>query len=327
MMLNFLADKPVTFWFPEQASTFAAKIDFLYWAILWISLVFFIPIVIAMIMFMIKYRQRPGYKGDPHALHNTPLEITWTVVPTFIVVWIFWEGASGYLDMMRVPDNAHKISVYGQKWLWSFKYENGGESNDLHVPVGTDIKMVMESKDVLHSFYIPSFRVKRDVVPGRKTFLWFHAIKEGKYDLFCTEYCGDNHSTMKAKVIVESPEKYEKFLIEANKEPEDIVERGKWLYERNACKGCHYAGNQGTSGPGPSYNGTWGKPVPLAKGGEVKFDEEYVRTSIMDPSAAARKGYEGAAAMPSYKGRLKAEQVDAIIEFIKSLESVPPPAK
>ncbi len=324
MMPIFLADQNATFWFPEQASSFASRIDFLYDAILWISIVFFIPIVVAMVYFMVKFRARPGYKGSPEALHNTPLEITWTVVPTFIVVWIFWEGAIGYLEMMRIPDDAISVNVNARKWIWGFKYANGGESDVLHLPVNTNIKIVMQSNDVLHSFFIPAFRAKRDVVPGRYTYMWFRPTKEGTYDLFCTEYCGDNHSTMKTKVIVESSEKFTSFLAQAVKEPEDIVERGKWLYERKACKGCHYAGEQGATGPGPSYNGSWGKTVPLAVGGEVKFDENYVTESILNPQAKARKGFENAAAMPSYKGQLKDDQIEAIIAFMKSLETAPP---
>ncbi|AMV34004.1 Cytochrome c oxidase subunit 2 precursor [Pirellula sp. SH-Sr6A] len=328
MNFTFLADEAAGFWFPPAASTFAKQVDFLYMAILWISILFFVPIVIAMLYFMVKFRQRPGYKGSPEALHNTPLEITWTVVPTFIVVWIFWEGMIGFLDMTRMPDDTVDVAVTAVKWNWSFKYkQNGAESTVLYLPVGKDIKLTMQSKDVLHSFFVPAFRAKRDVVPGRYQYMWFHPTKEGIYDLFCTEYCGDNHSTMITKVEVMSDEKYAAKLAELVKEPEDIVERGKWLYERKACKGCHYAGTEGAKGPGPSYNGSWGKQVPLADGREVKFDENFVRESILNPAAAHRKGYETASAMPSYKGQLKDEQIDALIAFIQSLETVGTPAK
>jgi len=322
-MPAFFADVNKSFWFPEQASTFAPQIDFLYDVILWISILFFVPIVVAMIYFMVKYRERPGYRGSTEALHNTTLEITWSVVPTFIVVWIFWEGAVGYLNMQRLPNNTEDVKVTAKKWVWSFKYKNGAESDKLHLVVGKDAKMIMRSDDVLHSFFIPAFRVKRDVVPGRYNYMWFKPTVEGTFDLFCTEYCGDNHSRMNTKVTVESEDAYNNFLTESVKEPEDLVERGKWLYERKACKGCHYAGTEGAQGPGPSYNGAWGKPVPLASGGEVNFDENYVSESILNPIAKARKGYEGASAMPSYKGQLKEEQIEALTAFIKSLESTP----
>ena len=327
MISAFFADINKTFWFPEQASTFAKQIDFMYDAILWISIIFFVPIVIAMIYFMVKFRMRPGYRGSTEALHNTTLEITWSVVPTFIVVWIFWEGTVGYLKMQTLPPDTEDIKVTAKKWDWNFKYKNGAENPELHLPIGRDVKVIMRSDDVLHSFFIPAFRVKRDVVPGRYTYMWFQPTVEGTFDLFCSEYCGDNHSRMIAKVFVHNEEGYAKFLAEAIKEPEDIVARGKWLYERKACKGCHYAGTDGAQGPGPAYNGSWGKPVPLAAGGERLFDENYVSDSILNPILQARKGYETAAAMPSYKGQLKEEQIDAIAAYIKSLQSATPPKK
>ena len=327
MIPSFLADINDTFWFPKQASTFARQIDFLYDVILWISILFFIPIVVAMVYFMVKYRQRPGYKGSPHALHNTVLEVTWSVVPTFIVVWIFWEGMVGYLDMMRMPEDTEDVKVTAKKWVWNFKYKNGAESDKFYLQLKRDTKLIMRSEDVLHAFFVPAFRAKRDIVPGRYNYMWFNATMEGTFDLFCAEYCGDNHSGMISKAIVLSEEEYNKKLTELAKEPDDIVERGKWLYERKACKGCHYAGKEGAQGPGPSYNGTWGKSVPLAIGGEATFDDNYVAESILNPGAKARKGYQNAPAMPSYKGQLKTEQIEAIIEFIKSLQTAEPPKK
>lgn len=334
-MSFFLADKVAPYaWFPEGASSFAPQVDFLFTVILWICVVFFVPIVIAMGYFMWVYRERPGYRGSPEALHNTAIEITWTVVPTIIVVWVFWEGAMGYLDMARIPKGTVDVNVTAKKWQWAFKYENGGEHEVIPVenssvkelpllvlPVDRDIKIIMRSDDVLHSFYIPAFRAKRDVVPGRYNYMWFHTTKEGLYDLFCTEYCGDNHSQMNAKVKVVSQEEYQKALEKAIQEPEDPLERGKLLYKRQGCSTCHNAGAEGASGPGPSYNGSWGKPVPLESGSEVVFDENYVRESILNPQAEARKGYGKASPMNSYAGKLKYDQIDALITFIKSLEN------
>ncbi|MFO0012459.1 MAG: cytochrome c oxidase subunit II [Planctomycetota bacterium] len=323
-----LADKvPDYAWFPTGASNFVPQVDFLFWAIMWISAAFFIPIVIAMGYFMWKYRDRPGYRGSPEALHNTPLEITWTVIPTAIVVWIFWEGAVGYLDMTRIPKGTVDVQVNAKKWAWNFKYSNGGEDSILCIPVNKDVKLIMRSEDVLHSFYIPSFRAKRDVVPGRYSYMWFRPTKEGIYDLFCTEYCGDNHSGMITKVQVVSDEEYAKFLEKAIREPEDPLERGKLLYKRKGCATCHNAAKEGANGPGPSYNGSWGKTVPLESGSEVAFDENYVRESILNPTAKKRKGYGAASPMNSYAGQLKDEQIDALITFIKSLENEAPPAK
>jgi cytochrome c oxidase subunit 2 len=334
-MSFFLADQVAPYaWFPEGASSFAPQVDFLFTVILWICIVFFVPIVIAMGYFMWVYRERPGYRGSPEALHNTAIEITWTVVPTIVVVWVFWEGAMGYLDMARIPKGTVDVNVTAKKWQWAFKYENGGEHEVIPVenssvnelpllvlPVDRDIKMIMRSDDVLHSFYIPAFRVKRDVVPGRYNYMWFHTTKEGLYDLFCTEYCGDNHSQMNAKVKVVSQEEYKKALEKAIQEPEDPLERGRLLYKRQGCSTCHNAGAEGANGPGPSYNGSWGKPVQLESGSEVAFDENYVRESILNPQAKARKGYGKASPMNSYAGKLKDDQIDALITFIKSLEN------
>ena len=334
--MNFiLADKVQPFaWFPDGASSFSPQVDFLFTVIMWICVIFFVPIVIAMGYFMWAFRERPGYRGSPEALHNNLIEITWTVVPTIIVVWIFWEGAMGYLDMSRIPKGTIDVNVTAKKWQWAFKYENGGEHevaavegsvvNELPLlvlPVDRDIKMIMRSDDVLHSFYIPAFRAKRDVVPGRYNYLWFHTTKEGTYDLFCTEYCGDNHSQMLAKVKVVSEAEYQQALAKAIQEPEDPLERGKLLYKRQGCSTCHNAGSEGASGPGPSYNGSWGKKVTLETGNEVDFDENYVRESILNPQAKARKGYGKASPMNSYAGKLKDEQIDALITFIKSLEN------
>jgi cytochrome c oxidase subunit 2 len=334
-MSFFLADQVAPYaWFPEGASSFAPQVDFLFTVILWICIVFFVPIVIAMGYFMWVYRERPGYRGSPEALHNTAIEITWTVVPTIVVVWVFWEGAMGYLDMARIPKGTVDVNVTAKKWQWAFKYENGGEHDVIPVenssvkelpllvlPVNRDIKMIMRSDDVLHSFYIPAFRAKRDVVPGRYNYMWFHTTKEGLYDLFCTEYCGDNHSQMNAKVKVVSQEEYKKALDKAIQEPEDPLARGQLLYKRQGCSTCHNAGAEGASGPGPSYNGSWGKPVQLESGAEVAFDENYVRESILNPQAKARKGYGKASPMNSYAGKLKDDQIDALITFIKSLEN------
>jgi cytochrome c oxidase subunit 2 len=234
-----LADANKTFWFPEQASTFAAEVDSFFYFILWLSVFFFVLIVGGMAYFIWKYRERPGYRGNPEAEHNTPLEITWTVLPTFIVIYIFVRGAAGYLNMSRAPAETLDIQVQAQKWAWTFTYPNGAVSPELHLPIDQPAKMVMRSSDVIHSFFVPAFRAKSDVVPGRYNLMWFQPTKEGTYDLLCTEYCGDKHSEMLAKVTVHSKEAYEKWVTDAAKPPEDPVEHGKWIYERYGCKSCH----------------------------------------------------------------------------------------
>jgi cytochrome c oxidase subunit 2 len=268
---------------------------------------------------MWKYRDRPGYKGDPEALHNNALEIFWTVVPTFIVVWIFARGTVGYLDMAKPPEaDLLEIKVQAQKWAWSFEYPNGAIDVHLHIPRDRPVKLIMRSDDVLHSLFIPAFRAKTDIVPGRYNVMWFQATKDGEYDLFCTEYCGDKHSEMLAKVFVTENAEYEKWVANAAKPPEAPVEHGKWLYERRGCKSCHSI--DGTKVIGPSFKGTWGKDVPLAAGSPVAFDENYVRESVLEPQAKSRDGYQSASAMPSYQGRLKEKEIMALAEYMKSLK-------
>jgi len=165
--------------FPEPASTFAADVDWLYWVLFWLSMFFFVGICIATVWFCVIFRKRPGYVGNPDALHNNALEITWTVIPSFIVVWIFGQGVVGFLDMMNPPKGTEDINVMAQQWAWSFTYPNGAISaEELHLPVNRPVKMIMRSNDVLHAFYIPAFRCKQDVVPGRYTYLWFHPLME-----------------------------------------------------------------------------------------------------------------------------------------------------
>jgi cytochrome c oxidase subunit II len=192
------------FWLPRQGSTGAARVDSLFHAITWISICFFALIVSLLAVFLWKYRSRPGHTSQPSPTHNTPLEITWTVLPVLIVVWIFWEGFTGFIDLATPPDNAYEVQVLGQKWNWTFTYPNGVVSPDLHVPVDTDVRLVMTSQDVIHSLYVPDFRIKRDVVPGRYEKAWFHATDTGDYQLYCAEYCGTQHSSMLAKVVVQS---------------------------------------------------------------------------------------------------------------------------
>lgn len=228
-----------SFWFPPQASTFAKDVDSLYMYIGYISAFFFVVVVAAMVWFSIKYRRRPGYEGDSTALHNNALEIFWTVVPTIIVVWIFAEGVKGYMDMMTPPAQTIDVNVTARKWGWTFQYPNGAISDKLHVPINKASKMRLRSEDALHAFYVPAFRCKTDVVPGRVTYAWFQPIMEGTFDLFCAEYCGDEHSNMITTVTVHSEESYQNWLKEAAKPPENIVAHGQWLYERQGCKGCH----------------------------------------------------------------------------------------
>ena len=317
-----LADINETFWFPPKASTFAEETDLFYMYIMWISLFFFILIVGAMTYFTIAFRRRPGYRGDSRALHNNALEITWTVIPTLIVIWIFARGVYGYMDMVRPPADTIDINVTARKWDWSFQYPNGAISDTLHVPNNRAIRLKMRSMDVLHAFYVPAFRTKADLVPGRVVTLWFQPIKEGIYDLFCAEYCGDQHSEMikQQGVFVTSQEEYEKWLAEAAKPPTHPVAHGYWLYQRRGCKSCHST-EPDKRIVGPSFAGSYGTNVQTSAGESVAFDENYIRESILNPQAKFRAGYEKASQMPSFQGQLTEEELTALTAFLQAMKN------
>jgi cytochrome c oxidase subunit II len=314
-----IAEHQGTFWFAPAASTFAEETDSFFMILLYISAFFFVIVVGAMVFFAVRYRRRPGYEGNPDALHNNFLEITWTVIPTLIVCWIFVRGVEGYMDMVTPPPETIDINVTAAKWNWSFAYPNGAESNELHVPIGKAVRLRMRSTDVLHSFYVPAFRTKQDVVPGRVSVVWFEPTMEGEFNLFCTEYCGDNHSEMLARVVVHSQEGFARKLEELNQHPEAPVAHGEWLYERKGCKGCH-AIEPGKVVIGPSFAGSWDKEFRDVSGAGVKFDEEYFIESLEYPQAKMKPEFAKASQMPSYKGRLKPKEIDALMAMVKALE-------
>lgn len=315
-----LADKHATFWFPPAASTFAKDVDWLYMAILYISAFFFVGVVATMIVFVIKFRRRPGYEGDSRALHNNALEITWTVIPSLIVCWIFAEGVNGYMDMMTPPAETIDINVTARQWDWSFQYPNGAISDQLHIPNNQAIRLNMRSEDVLHSFYVPAFRAKADVVPGRVIEMWFQPIMEGEFDLFCAEYCGDLHSGMIKRhgVVVHDQAGYDAWLAEASKPPVNPVAHGFWLYKRLGCASCHST-IEGKSIVGPSFAKSYGKSFKTVKGTDIKFDQQYIRQSILEPQGEIREGYQNASQMPSFQGKVNEEQLSALTAFLQAL--------
>ncbi len=302
---------------PVRASTFATGVDWVWDLILGISLLFFVLIIGLMILFIFQYRAREGHESAPTPSHNTRLEVIWTVIPTIIVGIIFFFGFRGYMDMAVVPRGAYSINVLAQRWSWQFQYPNGHVDNELHVPVDRPVKLVMTSDDVIHGFYVPAFRVKRDIVPGRYNTTWFEATEPGEYDIFCAEYCGTGHSDMLSKVIVHKKGDFEKWLSEAA----DLLgtmtpaEAGEWLYNARGCKQCHTI--DGAARIGPTFKGDFGTERALKDGSKVTVDENYIRRSILDPQSQIAAGFEPV--MPTYKGRVTDEEITMIIEFLKSL--------
>lgn len=305
--------------FPKPTSTNAGSVDDLFYFILAVSVVFFAIIVAAMIIFIVKYRHRPGVSPQPSPSHNNLLEVGWSVVPGLFLGVIFYWGFTSYLDMRQSPDNSYEIQVTAKKWTWSFTYPNGHVDNDLHVPIDKPVRLVMTSDDVIHSLYIPSFRLKMDVIPGRYTSTWFEANTVGDFVLFCAEYCGTQHSQMLARVVVHPSGEFDTWLENAANFMDKMTpeEAGKTLYTRRGCVQCHSV--DGSAKTGPSFLDAYGSLQAMADGTQVEIDENYIRESILEPQAKIRAGYKPV--MPTYQGQLKNEEIAALIAYIKSLSN------
>ncbi len=309
------------FWMPERASTVAGQVDFLFNFILIVSIVFFLLIVSLITFFVLRYRRTRDRDAEESAHHNTALELTWSLIPFALLVVIFAFGFKYYLNMTVPPQNSIQIGVHAQRWAWSFTYPNGYTDANLHVPVNTPVDLTLTAEDVIHSLFIPAFRVKKDVVPGRYNKAWFEATRTGEYTVYCAEYCGRSHSDMLAKVIVHEPGGYEKWLEEAANWIDKLApaEAGERLYTSLGCLACHSI--DGGVRVGPTFKGLFGHPVPLRGGGEAVADENYIRESILDPATKVVAGFEPV--MPTYKGRIKDKEITAIIEYLKTLPATP----
>lgn len=327
---------------PPPMSTLAGEVDKLYNFIYWVSVVSFVLITGFMVLYVVKYRRRPGVKPVPTG-HNTVLEIAWTFSPLILLAYLFHAGFQGYMRSAVAPVDALEIRVRGMQWSWEFEYPNGTVvMNELQVPVDRPVKLIMSSSDVVHSFYIPEFRIKRDVVPGMYTSLWFQATEETQdtpITVFCAEYCGaavgtvdgtvetgrnSNHATMLASLSVVSNEKFEEFLREgpppppecAGQEPEEVAKCwGEALYKKNGCNACHST-EPGVNAPAPTWAGLWGSERTFTDGTTVTADENYIADSIRSPQAKIVEGF-GGVNMPPF--RLPERQVDAIIAYMRSL--------
>ena len=307
-------------WVPEVASNLASKVDAVIWFITVISLVFFILISIFLVYFAIRYRKRQENEETPYITGSHVLETIWTIIPSILLIVIFVYGFVVYKDMRTPPEDSLEVTVIGRQWLWQFKYNNGKTTlNELYIPEGRPIKLVMTSEDVLHSFFVPAFRVKQDLVGGMYTYLWFTPTKNGTYELFCAEYCGTGHSAMLGKVIVMSPQEYEKW--EKGEEEKAVAslppaELGKQLYTQRGCNACHSI--DGSSLVGPTWKGLYGHEVVLQDGTKVTADENYIREAILEPQAKMVKGF--GPVMPSFKGVISDDEISDLIAYIKTLK-------
>ena len=308
---------------PEQASSIAPRVDALYFYLIGISAFFSLLIFTLVVYFAVRYRRRSEDEPPPPPMRDDlRLEIAWIVVPLVLVMIAFFWGASVYFAMARTPENALEIFVVGRQWMWKFQHPDGQrEINQLHVPLGRPVKLMLASEDVIHSFLIPAFRVKHDVVPGYYTTLWFEATKTGRFHLFCAEYCGTQHAGMVGQVVVLEPNQYEAWLSggvagpSAVAAPEgSLAGRGQKLFQDLGCQTCHQLDRQGI---GPMLTGLFGKNQKLQSGQSIAVDESYLRESIVNPHAKIVAGFQPV--MPPYQGRINEEQLMELIAYIKSL--------
>jgi cytochrome c oxidase subunit 2 len=300
--------------FPEQASTIAPEVDHLLYFLLGVTVFFTLLIFGAIFVFAVRYRRR-SEQEVPHSTHTgMTLEIIWSAIPFGLTMIMFTWGASIFFKESRPPDGAMEIYVVGKQWMWKLEHLEGRrEINELHIPVGRPIKLTMTSEDVIHSFFVPAFRTKSDVVPGRYSTTWFEATKTGKYHLFCAEYCGTRHSGMIGWVYVMEPQDYQAWL-SGGTGSGSLADAGEKLFVELGCINCH---KPDSSGRCPSLVGVFGSEVALAGGGRVKADEAYIRESILQPSAKVVATYQPI--MPTFQGVVTEEGILELVEYVKRL--------
>ena len=313
---------------PLQGTQIASAWDDLYIFLVGLSVFFFVLVVGGMLWFAWKYRDRAGHKSE-YVTGHFRLEVLWTVIPTIMLLGVFGWGWVVYKKMVQTPGDAMTIRVLGKQWLWNFQYDDGRvTTNELYVPANKPVRLLMTSEDVLHSFFIPNFRVKQDVVPGSYSQVWFEAKVPGSHQVFCAEYCGAAHSDMLAQLHVLDPQAWETFkrgrtpVLAKGRGPEgsapvmNLVDQGRKLTQLKGCVACH--SEDGTTRIGPSYKGLFGSNVEFTDGKTQVADENYLRTSIENPQLTIVKGYP--ASMPTYKGLLSETELNAVVEYIKSIK-------
>jgi cytochrome c oxidase subunit II len=301
--------------FPERASTVAGRVDALYFTLLGIAVFFSLLIAGLIVFYAVRYRRRNADSVGARIHGGMALEVTWTVIPFLITMVIFVWGASVFVAMSSPPPETLNIYVVGKQWMWKFQHLDGRrEIDELHVPVGRAIKLIMTSEDVIHDVFVPAFRVKADVLPGRYTSIWFEPTKPGRYHLFCAEYCGTRHSGMVGEVVVLEPSEYQAWLSSEGNEG-SLAAAGGRLFSALACNTCHRPDSQDR---GPVLDGLFGKTVTLQDGQTVTVDESYVRESILNPTAKVSAGFQPI--MPTFQGLVTEDQLQELVEYIKSLK-------
>ena len=302
---------------PENASTNAGSVDALYIFLLLVSGIMTVLIFAVLTAFAVRFRKQKGQRAvQIEGSHH--LEITWSIIPFCVMLVFFVWGAVIFFQERTPPQDATEVYTVAKQWMWKFEHKGGQrEINELHVPVGRDVKMIMTSQDVIHSFYIPAFRIKQDVLPGRYSVEWFRATKPGVYHLFCAEYCGTQHSGMVGSIVVQEPAQYEAWMNGGSTGP--LSASGEKIFAELGCATCHRTDTQGR---GPNLQGVFGQPVQLEDGRTVTADENYLRECILDPGAKRVKGFQPI--MPTFQGLVSEEQVNALVAYIKSISANKP---
>jgi cytochrome c oxidase subunit 2 len=309
---------------PQEASTMSRHVDALMIYVFSIAVFFSLLIAGLIIYFAVKYHHRAQADRSNPVYSNVPLEIVWTAVPILLTATMFFWGAELFVRMHDAPPDSMEIYVVGKQWMWKIQHPEGPrEINELHVPVGRPIKLLMTSQDVIHSFFVPDFRMKQDVLPGHFTSQWFEAVTPGRYRLFCSQYCGTSHSAMVGWIVVMTPVDYEHWLEGAESGSTagaasadvSMADQGGRLFNRLACASCHKPAGQGR---GPSLVGLFGNKVALEGGKTATADEEYLRESILKPNAKIAKGYQPL--MPTFQGQVDEVQLEQLIAYLKSLK-------
>ncbi|ACY14956.1 cytochrome c oxidase, subunit II [Haliangium ochraceum DSM 14365] len=330
-----------TVWLPDAASVTSPAVDSMWDIVFWLSVFCFIAITGVVVYFVIKYRARPGHKAQPSPHHNDVMETIWTVIPALICVGLFIGGWRGFVDVTSPPEHALEVQVVARSWSWEFVHPNGVKDSVLHVPADRSVRLIMKSEDVIHSFFVPAFRIKQDVLPRRYTQTWFKApdptlsreqelpstevnpanaklVREQPgLRVFCTEYCGREHSMMKTRVVVHNSGGYENYLAFKQEQQDAMspLERGQDVYGR-LCFACHTV--DGSVRVGPSFQGAWGTSRNFTDGTSAPMDENYVRDSILNPQGQVVQGFPPS--MPSFQGQLSDKEITGLIEYIKSLK-------